>query len=196
MTPGALRSCTTSSRIALPPQLATPTTSDIHQHADHAHQTLTDTKQLAQVLPRLARRGLTCSRSVTWQQCQGTVVHAESHLAHPGRVLQQIAPLNIFTSLRLVTARAPKRSEATFPPRSPPARCLVRAPLQRMAAGARTPLPYQLHRRPQARPSASASVLSTCCPTYYCVPVCSVILTRRGYPDQPAQCAIVAAHTH
>ena len=43
-------------------------------------------------------------------------------------------------------------------------------PLQRMAAGARAPLPYQLHRRPQARPSVSASVLSTCCPTYYCVP--------------------------
>ena len=65
-----------------------------------------------------------------------------------------------------------------------------------MAAGARAPLPYQLHRRPQARPSTPASVLSTCCPTYYCVLVCSVILTRRGYPDQPAQCTIVAAHTH
>jgi hypothetical protein len=162
-----------------------PSSQDTHRH-----------QKAPQVLPRLARRGLTCSRSVTWQQCQGTVVHAESHLAHPGRALQQIAPLNIFTSLRLVTARAPKRSEATFPPRSPPARCLVRAPLQRMAAGAHAPLPYQLHRRPQARPSASASVSSTCCPTYYCVPVCSVILTRRGYPDQPAQCAIVAAHTH
>lgn len=148
------------------------------------------------MLPRLARRGLTCSRSLTWQKCQGTVVHAESHLAHPCRALQQIAPLTIFTSLRLVTARAPKRSEATFLPCSPPASCLLRAPLQRMAAGARAPLPYQLHRPPQACPSIPASVLSTCCPTYYCVLACSVILTRRGYPDQPAQCAIVAAHTH
>jgi hypothetical protein len=26
--------------------------------------------------------------------------------------------------------------------------------------------------------------------------LCSVILSRRGYPEQPAQCAIVAAHTH
>ena len=66
----------TSLCVALPLQLATPTTSEIHQHAQ---QTLTDTSQLAQVLPRLARRGLTCSRSVTWQNCQGTVVHDGSH---------------------------------------------------------------------------------------------------------------------
>lgn len=66
----------TSLCVALPLQLATPTMSEIHHHA---HQTLTDTKQLAQVLPRLAKRGLTCSRSLTWQHCQGMVVHAKSH---------------------------------------------------------------------------------------------------------------------
>lgn len=184
-----LRRLFTSSRVALPLQLCSASKlSTLSKLTDtHAHS-------------RLASRGLTCRRSLTWQQRQAAVVQAGSQASASWHYPQEAAanprsatPLSISTSREFITARTSKRSESNLPPRSPPC---TRPPSR--------PAPAQCWQCawPSSISTASPAPgvsLSFCIRFVYLLPNCvlvSVTLTRRGYTERPAQCAIVAAHTH
>jgi hypothetical protein len=170
-----------SSCVALPLRLPTLTsklpahsahclpTLCLAQHARHAHR--------HQALPRLASRSLTCRRSLRWQQCQGTVVHAGSHssaswqrgpraAANP----RSAAPLSISTSLVLITARTSKRSEAILPPCSPPCTLPFKRPAPAHCCWCAWPSSIS------TAPPAPARPVCSCIRFFYLLPNCVLVL--------------------